>query len=220
MQMPDTTTPRVPGAPVRRRLFYASAFFALMLFLAAPAIRAQDPGPADDQACPGGTEVLNVSDRTNLETEAFTINSEAWQVVVNTTSASEDPVTSFSSVSVVDDNFSTVTTAEFDGDESGVIDVTGAGTYTLSIFTNEQSYDISVVECGGAAPGPEPTPDPGTGPTPEEPPQQQETPKGTVQGQQAGPDIRQTPQTGGVPLLPLAGLMVAAGLGLSFIRRK
>lgn len=194
MQMPDTTTPRDSGAPVRRRFLYASAFFALMLLLATPAILAQDPGPADDnQACPGGAEVLAVNDRTNLETEAFTINSEAWQVVVDTTSASEDPVTSFSSVSVVDDNFSTVTTAELDADESSAIDVTGAGTYTLNIFTSEQSYEISVVECSGAAAGPE-----------------QDTSTDAVQ---------QTPQTGGVPLLPLGVFLAAASLGIAFVRR-
>ncbi len=218
MQMPDTTTPRQslwnsPGI----RFFYAMLFCTSMLLLSSPALFAQGSDDSAGQACPGATEVLNVSDRTNLDTEPFTINSEAWQVVVSTTTTSEDPLFSFTSVSVIDDNFSSVATQDFDANQGGVIDVTGAGTYTLTINSEEQSYDISVVECGGNG---APSPDPGPGPQPDPP--EQDTSKGNVQTAQ-GPEIQQTPQTGGVALLPAAGALLLVGSvagGLFSMRRR
>lgn len=215
MMMPDTTTQRrslwkSPG----KRLFYSALFFISAVLISSPTTLAQGQGENEvaGQVCTGGIEVLSLSDNTNLETEPFTINSDSWQILVNTTGGGEFTSTT---ISVIDENFAQITSQDFEGNTNGVIDVNQPGTFTLDVYSFEQAYDISVVECGGSAGDLDPEQQ-----RAEQGSQEHNSSEQTSSQKQS---VQQTPPTGGPALLPLAGAILLIGTvtsGFFSMRRR
>lgn len=135
-----------------KRLAYLAALSMVMMIVAAPAALAQQ----GNGLCAGATTVTSVSDRTSMTTEPFTINSDSFQVAVDTTPLVDTSDGSLASTTVyVDDEetITTITSRDFENGASGVINVSQPGTYSLDISTFQQAYDITVYACGAATGG-------------------------------------------------------------------
>lgn len=212
MQMPDTTTRRrslwnSPGV----RLFYAMLFCTSMLLLSSPALFAQGTGDATKQACPGAQPVDTFTGTGNQMTPVFQTTGDSFRVSFDATET--DTESGFLSIFVDDADGNPVSTVSQETVGPGESFVNeGPGGYVLDISSFGVDYTISVEDCtGGAAPN-----------DPPEQPQDTDTPKGNVQTAQ-GPEIQQTPQTGGVALLPVAGAFLLIGSvagGLFSLRRR
>ncbi|WP_047866510.1 hypothetical protein [Rubrobacter aplysinae] len=208
--MPDTTT-RTPRFARRSNLLLVLAAISVTFMLFYPHIvSAQeeadelDDSDANAQSCPGATTVETFEGNTTQDTASFDIGSENWQVVVDTES-SED--FSSTSVDVVESqSFSSVATKDFDNGTDGVIDVQGSGTYNLSIFTDLQSYEITVQECGGS--GGQDSID------------SSDTDNSSADQYQDEDDGVQTPPTGGPPLSVVAAILLWFGVGGILVARR
>lgn len=160
--MPDTTTPKAQRTSFLYRrsnilLILAALSVTFMLF-APHFVGAQDNAEdqyEDGNDCADPNVVETFEGNTSQETQPFDINAESWQVVVETQAAAEENF-SFTFVDVIEnESFSAIASRDFDNNEGGVIDVQGSGTYYLDIFTDLQSYSVTVQECGGSVVPPE-----------------------------------------------------------------
>lgn len=208
--MPDTTTPR----RYRRSnllLVLAAVSVTFMLFYPHIVSAQEDfggDGGADDSSCPGASVVETFSGDTSEDTAPFTIDSESWQVVVETEENEDAEIPPITTVDVLEEeSFSTIATQDFEGGEDGVIDVEGSGTYILGVFTDLQSYELTVQECGDSGSAGE-APDQGFVED-----VQYEEPEAEV-------EPVETPGTGGPPLSVLAAVVVWLGVGGVLVARR
>jgi hypothetical protein len=212
---------------------YLAVLSMVMMIVSAPAAMAQQGGGT----CADPTLVDSFSGNTNVfETEPFDIDTETFQVAIDTTSGSEF---GFTSVTVFDTNATAIDSADVDAGESTVFNVAnnGAGPFDLSISTSEQSYDITVSECGAVPDVPETTMEETTIPEMEETtvPEMEETTVPEMEETMGAGDVQYEeettedtegmtalPDTGGPSVLLIgATLLMGSGiLGLAVLRRR
>ena len=193
--------------------------FLLVGLLAAPLLAQEnsEPGAGEDQyveesvECTNAEPVLTLQDDTDDETPFFDIDGQSFRVTVETTPTQDDQ-SGFTSVDVVDENFSRVRSEEFDSGEDGsFLANSGPGRYKLFVTTDLQSYEIIVEDCGGGD-------DSGTDDNDDDNNGDNDADDDVIDDSVPDKDL---PETGGLPLLGVAFFVLAgAGLLTAVVRRR
>jgi hypothetical protein len=164
--MPDTTTVRYRRSRASNVLLVLAAISVTFMLFYPHIVSAQ--GTTEDQyedpnACEDPRVVETFQGNTTQETRPFDINADRWQVVIETEATNPQ---GFTFVDVVErPSFSRIVTRQLNNGADSTINLEGSGRASLDIFTDLQSYDITVQECGASnAP-----PDNGTGPAEPDP---------------------------------------------------